>query len=203
MLTRIPKLLRSYYPNLVWEGDVEQQNAVYLTFDDGPIPNVTPWVLELLKEYNVKATFFCIGDNVKKHPTIYQRILDEGHAVGNHTFNHVKGWGSSDENYIKNVKLAEGLIKSKLFRPPYGRITKSQIALIEKEYTIIMWSVLTGDYNRRRTPNQCFLNLKRHLKPGSIVVFHDSIKAETNMKFALKKTLELMKERGLKASLFS
>tara|TARA_R110002049_G_scaffold58799_2_gene159522 strand:+ start:2547 stop:3158 length:612 start_codon:yes stop_codon:yes gene_type:complete len=203
MLASVPKLLRTYYPNLTWEGSSNIENAVYLTFDDGPIPEVTPWVLDLLKEYDIKATFFCIGDNVRKYPDIFERIVSEGHATGNHTFNHIKGWGSSDLEYLKNIELARELIDSKLFRPPYGRIKKSQIELIRKDYQIIMWSVLSGDYNRRRSPSQCFLNVKRNLKSGSIIVFHDSLKAERNMKYALKKTLELIKERGLNASLFS
>lgn len=202
MLANVPKILRSYYPNLTWEGDAEG-NLVYLTFDDGPIPEITPWVLDLLKEYDIKATFFCIGDNVRKYPHIFKRIITEGHEVGNHTFNHIKGWGSSDESYFKNIAAAAELIDSTLFRPPYGRIKKSQIVHIKKNYRIIMWSVLSGDYNRRRSPEQCFANVEKNIKPGSIIVFHDSIKAERNMKYALKKTLELIKDRGFKASLVS
>lgn len=203
MLSKVPKLLRSYYPNLIWEGAELEQNKVYLTFDDGPIPEVTPWVLDALKDYGAKATFFCIGDNVSKHPEVYQRILDEGHAVGNHTFNHLKGWSQTDQEYLSNVQLAKQVIDSNLFRPPYGRIKKSQITLLEKEYKIIMWSVLSGDYNQRRSPKQCFTNVRKHIKPNAIIVFHDSIKAERNMKYALIKTLELIKDRGLITALFS
>lgn len=202
MLASVPKILRSYYPNLIWEGSSTSEKSVYLTFDDGPIPEITPWVLDLLREYETKATFFCIGDNVRKYPEIYLRIISEGHSVGNHTYNHLKGWGSIDAEYIENVKLASELIDSKLFRPPYGRIKKSQIGLLENDYQIIMWSVLSGDYNRRRSPQQCFLNVKRNIRPGSIIVFHDSIKAERNMKYAVQKTLELFKAQGFTASLF-
>lgn len=202
MLASVPKVLRLYYPNLTWEGSSSSEKNVYLTFDDGPIPEITPWVLDLLKKYETKATFFCIGDNVRKYPELYLRIISEGHSVGNHTYNHIKGWGAIDTEYIENVKLASELIDSRLFRPPYGRIKKSQIGLLENDYRIIMWSVLSGDYNRRRSPQQCFLNVKRNIRPGSIIVFHDSIKAERNMKYALQKTLELFKEQGFTASLF-
>lgn len=181
MITNIPKVLKKIYPLLNWE-ETPDGNEVFLTFDDGPIPEVTPWVLEKLKEYDVKATFFCIGDNVLKHPKIYQRILDEGHAVGNHTHKHLKGWNTDDGTYLKDIENAGEFISSNLFRPPYGRIKKSQIKLIQSlNYHIIMWSILSGDYNKNRSPEACFNNVKRNLKPGSVVVFHDSIKADNNI----------------------
>lgn len=198
MITNIPKVLKKIYPLLNWE-ETPDGNEVFLTFDDGPIPEVTPWVLEKLKEYDVKATFFCIGDNVLKHPKIYQRILDEGHAVGNHTHKHLKGWNTDDGTYLKDIENAGEFISSNLFRPPYGRIKKSQIKLIQSlNYHIIMWSILSGDYNKNRSPEACFNNVKRNLKPGSVVVFHDSIKADNNMRYALEKTLILMRENNFK-----
>lgn len=198
MITNIPKVLKKIYPLLNWE-ETPDGNEVFLTFDDGPIPEVTPWVLEKLKEYDVKATFFCIGDNVLKHPKIYQRILDEGHAVGNHTHKHLKGWNTDDGTYLKDIENAGEFISSNLFRPPYGRIKKSQIKLIQSlNYHIIMWSILSGDYNKNRSPEACFNNVKRNLKPGSVVVFHDSIKADNNMRYALEKTLIFMRENNFK-----
>lgn len=198
MIANIPKVLKKIYPLLNWD-ETPDGNEVFLTFDDGPIPEVTPWVLEKLKEYDVKATFFCIGDNVLKHPKIYQRILDEGHAVGNHTHKHLKGWNTDDGTYLKDIENAGEFISSNLFRPPYGRIKKSQIKLIQSlNYHIIMWSILSGDYNKNRSPEACFNNVKRNLKPGSVVVFHDSIKADNNMRYALEKTLILMRENNFK-----
>lgn len=198
MIANIPKVLKKIYPLLNWE-ETPDGNEVFLTFDDGPIPEVTPWVLEKLKEYDVKATFFCIGDNVLKHPKIYQRILDEGHAVGNHTHKHLKGWNTDDGTYLKDIENAGEFISSNLFRPPYGRIKKSQIKLIQSlNYHIIMWSILSGDYNKNRSPEACFNNVKRNLKPGSVVVFHDSIKADNNMRYALEKTLIFMRENNFK-----
>jgi len=198
MIVNIPKVLKKIYPLLNWD-ETPDGNEVFLTFDDGPIPEVTPWVLEKLKEYDVKATFFCIGDNVLKHPKIYQRILDEGHAVGNHTHKHLKGWNTDDGTYLKDIENAGEFISSNLFRPPYGRIKKSQIKLIQSlNYHIIMWSILSGDYNKNRSPEACFNNVKRNLKPGSVVVFHDSIKADNNMRYALEKTLIFMRENNFK-----
>ena len=198
MIANIPKVLKKIYPLLNWD-ETPDGNEVFLTFDDGPIPEVTPWVLEKLKEYDVKATFFCIGDNVLKHPKIYQRILDEGHAVGNHTHKHLKGWNTDDGTYLKDIENAGEFISSNLFRPPYGRIKKSQIKLIQSlNYHIIMWSILSGDYNKNRSPEACFNNVKRNLKPGSVVVFHDSIKANNNMRYALEKTLIFMRENNFK-----
>jgi len=198
MIATIPKVFKKIYPLLSWE---EQTNdsEVFLTFDDGPIPEVTPWVLEKLKEFDVKATFFCIGDNVEKYPDIYKQILKEGHAVGNHTQHHIKGWSTEDEVYLKDIENAGAFISSNLFRPPYGRIRKSQIRLIQQlNYHIIMWSVLSGDYNKNRSPKACFNNVRRNIKPGSVVLFHDSLKAERNMKYALVQTLIYMKENGLR-----
>lgn len=203
MIAKIPYLVKKYYPNLIWEIKTEKQE-VFITFDDGPIPDVTPWVLETLKKYQAKATFFCIGENVEKHPEIYQKIIDEGHAVGNHTYNHIKGWEHNDSYYLNNSLKASQLIDSKFFRPPYGRIKKSQIKLLkENNFEIVMWSSLSGDYNKNRSALQCFKNIKNTLKSGSIIVFHDSKKAENNMKIALIKTLEYLKNEGYGTALIN
>jgi peptidoglycan/xylan/chitin deacetylase (PgdA/CDA1 family) len=173
--------------------------AVYLTFDDGPHETATPFVLDTLKQYNVKATFFCIGKNVVAHPDIYNRILQEGHAVGNHTHNHLNGWKTPTASYLNNISLAEGVIDSKLFRPPYGKITFNQSKYLRKAvpaWTIIMWDVLSGDFDVDITPEQCLKNVTDKIEPGSIVVFHDSAKAWDRMSYALPKVLEYCKSKG-------
>lgn len=183
------ELLSKIYPSLLWQMPKEERDSLYLTFDDGPIPELTPWVLDILKEYNAKATFFCVGENVKKYPAIYQRILDEGHSVGNHTFNHVKGWKMKARSYIDNVKKAERMIESKLFRPPYGKVTRKQIIRLKKlGYRLVMWNVLTRDYDKRVSKEKC-LEIALKATSGSIIVFHDNLKASRNIKFALPKLL--------------
>lgn len=172
-----------------------------MTFDDGPIPEVTPWVLDVLKSYNVKAHFFCVGDNVRKYPAIYKRILEEGHKVGNHTHNHVNGWTLHSNIYLKNVSLAKQFIDSKLFRPPYGKLLRPQIKWLQaKGYTIVMWDVLTKDYDSKISPESC---LQRSLKAkeGSIILFHDSIKAEVNLRYALPKFIEAKLSEGYEFAL--
>ncbi len=194
-LAKSPTLLKQYYSKLIWDiPNVE--NKIFLTFDDGPIPEVTEWVLEKLKHYQIKATFFCIGDNVKKYPLIYQRILDEGHAVGNHTQNHLKGWKTADESYLKNVDECAGFVQSTLFRPPYGKIKKSQYSRINKHYKIVMWEVLSGDFDMNTAPEKCYTNVVKNTKSGSIIVFHDSLKASKNLKHALPKAIEYLQAEG-------
>ena len=194
-LAKIPTIIKKYYPKLVWDLP-NAENKIYLTFDDGPVPEVTEWVLDLLKEYNIKATFFCIGDNVVKHPEIYKRILTEGHAVGNHTFNHLNGWKTSGGQYIKNVIACQDVVDSKLFRPPYGRIKKSQLNKLSLRYKIVMWDVLSGDFDQNLTPKKCYKNVIENTVPGSIIVFHDSLKAEGNLKYALPKSIEHLLAKG-------
>lgn len=173
------------------------KKAIYLTFDDGPTPQVTDWTLDLLKQYNAKATFFCIGKNVKEHPEIYKRILDEGHSVGNHTFNHIKGWNTKTADYLKNVENASTLIKSDLFRPPYGRITPQQSKTISKNgYNIIMWTILSLDWDKRVSKEKCAYNVIKNVGSGDIIVFHDSLKASRNMQYALPKVLEYFSNKG-------
>lgn len=172
------------------------EKKIYLTFDDGPVPVITPNVLDILKEENIKATFFCVGENVVKNNSIYQRILDEGHAVGNHTYNHLNGWNTHGNQYARNVLKCAEVLNSKLFRPPYGRAKKSQIALLSSQYKIIMWDVLSGDYDKGTTPEQCLKNVSTYVRNGSVIVFHDSIKAQTKLEYALPRFIKFAKEKG-------
>lgn len=194
-------ILPYLYPDAIWRINTRKNN-IYLTFDDGPIPEITPWILDCLKEKNIKACFFCVADNVRKHPELFQRILDEGHQVGNHTYNHLKGWDCADDQYLENIELADKLIASPLFRPPYGRIKKSQLREVSKKYQVIMWDVLTGDYDRRISPEQCLKNAVQYTRDGSIIVFHDNIKAIENVKYALPKAIDNLSARGFRFSTF-
>lgn len=184
-----------FYPLLTWQIKTDEK-VIYLTFDDGPHETATSFVLNILKKHNAKATFFCIGKNVQLHPEIYERIINEGHSVGNHTFNHLNGWKVNDENYLSDIKNASAVIQSKLFRPPYGRIKKSQVKILQPNYNIIMWSVLSGDFDVNLSPQKCLNNVIKNTAKGSIVVFHDSAKAMERLAFALPKTLEYFSEKG-------
>ncbi len=182
-------------PRVTW-GFYGEHMKVFLSFDDGPTPDVTPWVLDRLKEFNAKATFFCLGRNVDHNPEIYNQILDEGHSVGNHTYSHLKGYGTRNQQYFDDIELAGNLINSELFRPPYGRILSSQITGILKGYKIIMWDVLSYDYNRRVSGDVIIGNVIRNVRSGSIIVFHDSAKARKNLYHALPKVLEYLSKGG-------
>lgn len=164
--------------------------ALYLTFDDGPIPNLTEWVLDTLKHYNIKATFFCVGENIEKNRLIFERIIEEGHTVGNHTFNHVKGFKTKTGDYLENTEKCEAFTKSRIFRPPYGQLKKSQYkSLLEKGYKIVMWDVISYDYEKIK-PEVCLNNVIKNVKNGSIILFHDNVKAEEKIKYALPETIE-------------
>jgi peptidoglycan/xylan/chitin deacetylase (PgdA/CDA1 family) len=192
-LIQTPKLLRALAPSFaIWEKAVTlTEPIVYLTFDDGPHETATPFALDTLAKYDAKATFFCIGKNVIEYPEIYRRILDDGHSVGNHTHNHLKGWQTDTKTYIENTDQAAKFIDSKLFRPPYGRIKRMQAKhLHENGYSIIMWSLLSGDFDTDLSPERCLENVVFHLKPGDIVVFHDSQKAWDRMSHVLPRVLE-------------
>lgn len=193
---RIPRIARILYPKAVCRIPVKGKKNVYLTFDDGPVPEATPLVLDILKEYNAKATFFCVGDNVKKYPELYERIKREGHAVGNHTYNHVNGWKKSTEKYIKNIGACAEVVNSKLFRPPYGRMTLKQYGQLNKEYHIVLWDVLSMDYEKERSAESCLFIVEKYTRTGSIIVFHDSIKAREKIPFLLPKTLEFLGRKG-------
>ncbi len=182
-------------PELIWE--IEDKSGVFLTFDDGPTPGITEWILSVLDKYNAKATFFVLGKNVEMHPDLFQKILDAGHRVGNHTYSHQKGWKMSLERYVEDVDFANDLIHSDLFRPPYAMITPSQARVLSTRYKLIMWDILSRDYNRHLRPRTCLNNVIPYLEPGSVVVFHDSEKSFRNMRYVLPRTLERCKELGL------
>jgi peptidoglycan/xylan/chitin deacetylase (PgdA/CDA1 family) len=172
------------------------KKVVYLTFDDGPVPEVTPDVIKILNDFNVKATFFCVGDNVRKHKDIFDRLVSEGHAVGNHSFNHINGWKTSPGAYYNNVMHCRDFFDSRLFRPPHGRLTPSQYLLLKKDFRFVLWSVLTMDYHHAISPEQCLRNATENLLPGSIIVFHDSIKAREKLLFALPAFIEYALAEG-------
>ena len=192
-----PLLYRVLFPECVWRLH-NNDKTVYLTFDDGPIPEVTPWVLDLLDSYNIKATFFCVGDNVKRNPELFQEIKRRGHSVGNHTMNHLQGIKTTSRRYLRNVAEANELIDSPFFRPPHGLLRWEQASVLREHYTIIMYDVVSRDYNRKLTGEQVLNNVKRYTRQGSIIVFHDSLKAEKNMKYALPRAIEWLKEQGYK-----
>jgi peptidoglycan/xylan/chitin deacetylase (PgdA/CDA1 family) len=201
-LVKTPKLLKSFFPNFIWNIKTDAKE-IFLTFDDGPIPEVTPWVLEKLKQYNAKATFFCVGDNIVKHPDIFQMVKEEGHALGNHTFNHLSGWATDNMPYFHNIRRCAQLVKSDLYRPPYGRIRPSQSHFLLRHYRVVMWDVLSGDFDQSLNPYDCANNVLSKAQAGSIVVFHDSLKAQKNMKYALDKTLEYFTAEGYTFSTLS
>ena len=206
---KAPWIFKKLRPALVWQKPTASK-ILYLTFDDGPHPTATPYALDILKQYNAKATFFCIGKNVVEQPAIYQRIIDEGHRVGNHTFNHLNGWKTDSETYLNNVFQAAKYIDSNLFRPPYGRITKFQESILSEKieetsnlkhrtsFKIIMWTILSGDFDIKLSPQRCLQNVVLSSKPGDIIVFHDSTKAWDRMSFALPKVLEHFIKQGYK-----
>ncbi len=220
---RPPYLVRKYYTDIVWRVKTTEKN-IYLTFDDGPVPEVTPWVLDILKKFGAKATFFCVGENVEKYPDLYRRIVLEGHGVGNHTYNHLNGWRTGDGMYLKNIeKCSKAMMdfsqelnvpakkmnassdimntsssqkERRLFRPPYGRIRKSQIAGLQEDFSIVMWDVLSYDFDVFVSPEECLRYIKKKLRVGSIIVFHDSLKARKNLEYVLPRVLEGFGEKG-------
>lgn len=190
-----PRFLQRFFPRIVWSFPNEER-GVFLTFDDGPIPEVTPWVLDLLAQYNAKATFFCLAKNVERHPEIFHRIVAEGHAVGNHSYSHIKGWFTPTQQYIDDVDYANTFLNTMLFRPPYGRITPKQFALLRQRFHVVLWSILSMDYSRCVPKHQVAQYVVNHIKPGEIVVFHDSLKAQHNLRYALPFVLETIAMRG-------
>lgn len=194
-LVKTPVIVRKIYPDLIWHLPT-QEKKIYLTFDDGPIPEVTPWVLEQLEKHNAKATFFCVGDNVSKHRDVYDSILKNGHTTGNHTHNHLNGWFTLNQKYLQNIKLCAEHVQTKLFRPPYGKITRKQIKAVATDFKIIMWDVLSYDYNTSIKPEKVLSNITLNATNGSIVVMHDSLKAEKNLRYVLPKILDHYTERG-------
>ena len=197
---KIIKLLSQ--KSLVWNIPTNEK-VIYLTFDDGPVPDVTPKVLDILDCYDIKATFFCVGENISKHPDIFQKVIDKGHKIGNHSYNHLKGWITDNQDYYKNIKQFDDIYKTDLFRPPYGKISPHQIYDLKQKYSIVLWSVLTYDYDKNVSPFNCLNIAIDNSSNGSIVVFHDSIKASRNMLYALPKFIERMKERGYRFEMLS
>lgn len=195
MKARFPDLLRPLLGKLTWRKSPSSK-VIYITFDDGPVPEVTPQVLDILDTYGIKATFFCVGENVKKYPAVYAELLRRGHRTGNHTFNHLRGTKVSAAEYKENIRLASGYIHGDLFRPPHGRMTMKQRRAIREDYEIIMWDLLTRDYDRKLTPHKILESVKRYSRNGSIVVFHDSIKAKNNVLSVLALAIEFWEKEG-------
>jgi peptidoglycan-N-acetylglucosamine deacetylase len=197
---KTPIFLQKIFTSVTWHKDIAEKK-IYLTFDDGPIPEITEWVLDELEKYNAKATFFCVGENINKNPAVFEKILLAGHTVGNHTYNHLNGWKHSEKTYTENIELCTELlgkynIKRLLFRPPYGRLSPKQYEKLHPIHEIILWSVLTHDYDARLKSEKCLRKSIESTENGSIIVFHDSIKAKKNLYFVLPKYLEHFSELG-------
>lgn len=192
---QLPNWFTRMFPDAIWRMP-SGEKSVYLTFDDGPIPTVTTEVLQILKEYNIKATFFCVGENAYKNPEVFKQIVEDEHAVGNHTFNHLQGIKYSDQYYIDNVEKAGKIIGSNLFRPPHGLLRRSQYQKLSKLYTIVMWDVISCDYDAKVSADQCFRNVVDFVRDGSIITFHDSIKAEQNVLSTLPRVIEYLQKEG-------
>lgn len=188
-LVKTPQFIQNLFPNFIWKIPTEDK-VIYLTFDDGPIPEVTPWVLETLRNHHAKATFFCVGDNIRKHPDTFKTLLAEGHATGNHSFHHLNGWATDNIRYFHDVRQGARVAKTEFFRPPYGRLTLRQAQFLQRHYDIIMWDVLSADFDAQLSGEQCLQNVITNGEPGSIIVFHDSLKAETQLKYALPRVLD-------------
>ncbi|MDN4753699.1 polysaccharide deacetylase family protein [Porphyromonadaceae bacterium W3.11] len=197
-IERPPLLYRILFPNATWRipAPADESKVVYLTFDDGPIPEVTPWVLEQLRIRDIRATFFCVGENVWRHPDIFEQILEEGHGVGNHTYHHLQGIKTNTADYLQDVYKANKLIKSRLMRPPHGHIGWCQLRGLMNQYQVIMWDLVTRDYSKKQSPQKVLENVKRYARNGSIIVFHDSLKAEKNLRYALPLALDHLMEDG-------
>ena len=198
-----PLLYRIFFPEAVWRIKRKKRRVVYLTFDDGPIPEVTPWVLDTLDHYGIKATFFMVGENVARYPHLFEEIKRRGHSYGNHTMNHLQGMKSSLIKYMRNITEANELIDSSLFRPPHGLITWSQARAIKDHYNIIMYDLVTRDYSKKLNGEQVLANVRRYTRNGSIIVFHDSLKAERNLRYALPRAIEWLQEQGYEFDVFT
>ena len=197
-----PQLIRCLYPSAIWRMDKDKK-AVYLTFDDGPIPRVTPWVLDVLDRYGIKATFFMVGDNIRKHPDEFRMVVERGHRIGNHTFNHIRGLSYDINSYLENTdKACRMMMNTNLFRPPHGYMSPKQYAELKKRYKIIMWDLVTRDYNRKFTGEQILQTVKKYARNGSIITFHDSLKSEENIRYALPKAIEWLMEQGYEFKIF-
>lgn len=197
MLIRPPEFIKRLYPSYIWRF-ADDTDGIYLTFDDGPSPEVTPWVLDKLDEYDAKATFFLLGKNVELYPSLFAEIIRRGHSVGNHSYSHVSGWKTDWVSYVRDYDMADELIHSNLYRPPYAKIKKRQYEELEERYHGIMWSIISRDYNFNLPARKCAENVLKHLAPGEIIVFHDSKKASKNLWYTLPIVLERLKQMNLK-----
>lgn len=197
LIEQPPRLFRMLYPQAIFRMDPTEK-AVYLTFDDGPIPEVTPWVLDLLDEHHIKATFFLVGDNIRKHPEEYQQIVERGHRIGNHTYHHIRGFEYAAAEYLADTDLANQVMKTDLFRPPHGHLSFKQYHALKHHYRIIMWDLVTRDYSKKLRGPQVLDNVKRYVRNGSIITFHDSLKSwnNGNLQYALPRSIEFLKEEG-------
>lgn len=200
-LIKTPSFIRKTFPGFIWNiqnqyEDVKKEKDLYLTFDDGPVKEVTPFVLDQLNKYDAKATFFCVGENIDNNPEIFADLQDQGHSIGSHSYNHLSGWATDNTKYVTNVAKAAKLSSSNLFRPPYGRIKPSQAKVIQEDYKIIMWDVLSGDFDPNITEDKCYNNVVSNAADGSIVVFHDSQKSYPILKKVLPKVLEYYHKEG-------
>lgn len=196
-----PKWFRRLYPRALWRMD-ETAKAVYLTFDDGPIPEVTPWVLEVLDKYQIKATFFMVGDNIRKYPEIFEMVKQRGHRLGNHTFNHIRGFEYTTPQYMANTEKANQYLHTDLFRPPHGHMRLLQYNALKKKYKIVMWDLVTRDYSKRMTGKGVFNNVKRYVRNGSIITFHDSLKSIEKLEYALPRSIEWLLSEGYTFKVF-
>lgn len=194
-LIKTPQAMKRIASDLLWSFD-RVDNEVFLTFDDGPTPEITYKILDILDAFDAKATFFCVGKNAASLPRQYSEIQARGHSTGNHTWSHMNGWKNKDFSYFRNIIRCDKTVRSPLFRPPYGRIKPAQIKALKRRYSLIMWDVLSGDWDQAISPETCLQNVVNNTRPGSIVVFHDSLKAEKNMLYALPKSLEILQKRG-------
>lgn len=194
---KTPLFIQWLFPNFLWRFSL-QEKILYLTFDDGPIPEVTPWVLATLKQFNAKATFFCVGDNVRKHPEIFAQLQAEGHSIGNHTFHHLDGWKNKKNAYLEDVNKCANILNSNLFRPPYGHLKFNQITSLRKDYRIVLWDILSGDFDPQLSKQECLQNVLNYAKEGSIIVFHDSLKAEEKLRYVLPRVLEYYRDLGFR-----
>jgi peptidoglycan-N-acetylglucosamine deacetylase len=203
---KTPSWIRFFFPRFVWKMKTED-NVVHVTFDDGPHPEITPWVLDQLDDYNAKATFFCVGENVVRYPEVYRMIIARGHAVGNHTYQHLNGWNSNDAVYLDDIAKAREVINSNLFRPPYGKIRSRQVKKMQQRFghqlQIIMWDVLSADFDTSFSKEQCLQNVLDHVEKGSIIVFHDSEKANENLRYVLPRVLQQLSQEGMESRMIS
>lgn len=196
-----PQFIRRLYPRACWRMD-SSERAVYLTFDDGPIPEVTPWVLDVLDKYHIKATFFMVGDNVRKHPDEFKMVVERGHRIGNHTYNHLKGMAVHTDHYVANIDKADCYLSTNLFRPPHGLMRLRQYRALCERYHIIMWDLVTRDYNPKLNGRQILRKVQQYARPGSIITFHDSLRATHNLYYALPRAIEWLLAEGYEFKVF-